>query len=390
MAQLPNPEMYSPAVLEELQSDRDLFDGVIPDLPTPQSNGTHFALGSCQYPGGLVDEAVAYTSYRDLAQRLGADDGSPRFVVLTGDQVYTDATAGVFDPSMADGRYTLPYKRWLRSRAVRTSLRQAHSFMLLDDHEIENDWEQLNTGDVFDEAIGSYAKYQRVGAWSTQLYFNFVFDDFRFFMLDTRTRRESRDLTNIDSADFLDGQGFGTQLADLIDWLPGSPVPDNADRPIFIASPSMLLPRHREATRWNARASALHSDGWDGYPASLHKVLVAVARSSAEHVIFLSGDEHIGCIATITIKDLSDNSEKTIHSIHTPGLYTPYTFINSGAMDWRPDTGHKFTVGGDDFEYTVSYTAYPGEGFAYINVEKAANGWQLSCQFSDGPVIPVF
>ena len=389
----PDDELSSSAVLEELRSGRNLMDGVIPNLPAAQSFRTSFALGSCQYPGGFIDRAVANTSYRDLARRLSADDGGPRFVVLTGDQVYTDATAGILDPSIADGRYVLPYNRWLRSRAVRTALRQAHSFMLLDDHEIENDWEEEDTGETFTNAIDSYQKYQGHRALdSSMLYFDFVFDDFPFFMLNTRTRRGPRDLTNIDTADMLDGQNveFGSQFGALTTWLANASNISN-DRPKFIVSPSILLPRHREAARWGQRTSALHSDGWDGYPSSLHQVLVMVAKSSSSHVVFLSGDEHIGCIARITIRNHTDNTEKTVYSIHTPGLYTPYTFANSGAADWMPETNREFTVGGDTFDYTVSYTPYPGEGFAYIEVaEQLASGWHLTCQFADGPVIPVF
>jgi cholesterol oxidase len=386
----PEDELSAAAVIEELRSGRDLMDGVIPDLPTAQSYQTNFAFGSCQYPGGFIDRAVAYASYRDLAERLSANDGGPRFIVLTGDQVYTDATAGVLDPSIRDGRYILPYNRWLQSRAVRTALRQVPSFMLLDDHEIENDWEESNATDPFDVAIAAYQKYQRhPSALPTQLYFDFVFDQFRFFMLDTRTRRERRDLPNIDTADIIDGQGAANQHNALEAWIQQPPY----DRPKLIVSPSMLLPRHREATRWNHRASALHSDGWDGYPASLHKLLVMAAKSETEHVVFLSGDEHVGCIATITVRyeEAGTEIEKIMHSIHTPGLFTPYAFVNSGGVDWMPDTNQQINVDGDDYEYTVTYTPFPGEGFAYINFDLDLDSdWHLTCQFADGPVHSIF
>ncbi len=386
----PEDELRAKSAVEELRSGRNLMDGVIRDLPSAQLHRTSFAFGSCQYPGGFIDRVVAYASYRDLAERLSADDGGPRFIVLTGDQVYTDATAGILDPSIRDGRYILPYNRWLRSRAVRTALRQVPSYMLLDDHEIENDWEELNNVDPYEVAIGSYSKYQRhASGMLTQLYFDFVFDTFRFFMLDTRTRRAMRDLSNIDTADILDGQNFAdSQLNDLAAWIQQPPD----DRPKFIVSPSMLFPGHREAARWNHRASALHSDGWDGYPASLHALVAMAAKSRAEHVVFLSGDEHIGCIATITVRYEVAGNEivKTMYSIHTPGLFTPYTFANSGAYDWMPETNRSFSVGADDFEYTVTYTPFAGEGFAYINVENPVSGWHLNCQFADGPVHSVF
>lgn len=385
----PEDELSAAGAFEELRSGRDLMDGVIPDQLAPQSHRTGFAFGSCQYPGGFIDRSVAYASYRDLANRLSADDDGPRFIVLTGDQVYTDATAGILDPSIRDGRYVLPYNRWLQSRAVRSALRQVPSYMMLDDHEIENNWEELKNAGPYDVAVEAYSKYQRhSNAMLAPLYFDFNSDAFRFFMLDTRTRRTVRDLSNLDTADILDGQGAGSQWADLGNWIELQPH----NEPKFIVSPSMLLPRHRDAVRWDHRASALHSDGWDGYPTSLHRLLAMVAKSNTEHVVLLSGDEHVGCIATITVRYevAGTEIEKTVFSIHTPGLFTPYTFANSGGADWTPDEGRKITVGGSDFEYTVTYTPYPGEGFAYINVENVGGDWHLTCQFGDGPVQTVF
>jgi len=55
-----------------------------------------------------------------------------------------------------------------------------------------------------------------------------------------------------------------------------------------------------------------------------------------------------------------------------------------------PKTNRSFTVGGDDFEYTVTYTPFSGEGFAYINVEREAGAWYLTCQFANGLVHTVF
>lgn len=385
-------ELQSAAILEELINERSLMNGVIPNLPTQRTDGTRFAFASCQYPGGFLDRAVAYDPYRELAARLAAGDGAPRFIVLTGDQVYTDATAGILDPSITDGRYVLPYNRWLRSRAVRTVMRQAHTFMLLDDHEIENDWEEAppagsDRREVFDTAMRSYRKYQSdSGAPGDPLFYDFEFDQFRFFMLDTRSRREPRELGNIDSANIFDPQGESSQYDALHTWLNGA----HASRPNFIVSPAMVLPRHREAASWDESSSVIHSDGWDGYPASLHRLLARVFQSNADHIVFLSGDEHFGCIATITVKDLTDSSEKTFFSIHSPGLYTPYAFANSGEVDWLPENQKQFSHGGTNFEYTVTYAPFTGEGFAYIDVAETDTGWHLSCQFGDSTVLPVF
>ena len=78
----------------------------------PADAGLCFALASCQYAAGMLDAQPAGASYARLAQRLA--DGQaprPRFLVQTGDQVYVDATAGLFDPAVADERFGLCYER---------------------------------------------------------------------------------------------------------------------------------------------------------------------------------------------------------------------------------------------------------------------------------------
>jgi len=390
-------DLSATAVLEELTSGRNLLDGVIPDLPDPLPNGTRFALGSCQYQAGFLDGPTAYRSYRELGERLLSEEARPRFVVLTGDQVYVDATAGLFDPSQSDGRFDLPYHRWLRSRSTRNVLRQIHSYMLLDDHEIEDNWEFPDDTDDRDKGIESYMKYQRDKKdLPAQRFFPFLFDGFRFFMLDSRTQRQGRKLDNIRTASLIDQAELDDtpdkqpQMKALKDWLDDT----EESMPNFIVSPSMLVPRHRRAARWGDPASALHSDGWDGYPGCLEKLLSLVAENNAQNIVFLSGDEHLGCIATITIRKLDGGgevvSEKTCYSIHTSGTYTPYPFANSIPEDWLPETGTAFTVNNIDYDYTVSYTAYPGEGFTYINVEKQDGKWHMTCEYSGGAALQIF
>lgn len=380
-------ELNSQATLEELTSGRSLMDGVIPNLPEKQQGSTRLAFGSCQYPGGFVDESVAYDSYRELWQRLHATDDPPRFLVLTGDQVYVDATAGLFDPSQHDGRYVLPYQRWLRARSVRNPLRQLHSFMLLDDHEIEDNWEPPDKTDP-EPAFRSYLKYQQYEEPDNlppHWFFDFVFDDLPFFMLDTRSRRSKRTFNTIDTASILD-TGPDLQLNMLTAWMNVQAPPG----PKFVISPSMVLPRHRNVARWDDPIGAFQSDGWDGYPASLHAVLAAAAEATADRIVFLSGDEHHGCVATITVTNDNTGVEKTLYSIHSPGLYTPFPFANSLAEDWLAESDREFQVGSTTYRYTVTYTAYPGNGFVLANIEEQNGTWTMTCEFPGGVIVDIF
>ena len=109
----------------------------------PSADRLCFAAGSCQYPAGPLDRTLAGDSYERLHTLLEKDKAiSPEFVVLSGDQVYVDPTNGLMDPSLKDDEeYALPYEKFLRAPAVRRVLKRLPVYAMLDDHEIENNWE---------------------------------------------------------------------------------------------------------------------------------------------------------------------------------------------------------------------------------------------------------
>ena len=310
------------------------MDGVIPydppaaSLAAPSASGTSFALASCQYPAGLIDGRAAYRGYERITARLGAGTGIvPRFLVFAGDQVYVDPTAGLYDPSSADDRYGRPYEDWLGAPSVRNALRRIPSFMLLDDHEIADNWEPPDDGVLAGKGIVAYEKYQR---GLHPAHNKFDFDGFRFFLLNTRTDRSQRRVGGPAATLFKT-----PEMNALKSWLQNEPGPK------FVVTSSMLLPRHRRAIQHDARlaadnVSALHSDGWDGYPETLHEILGFIAQHGISQVVFLSGDEHRGCIASIELRNSIGTVLARVHSIHTAAMYAPFPFANSLDEDIVP------------------------------------------------------
>jgi hypothetical protein len=380
------------AVLERiLEADRNLLYGVVPYDPPkapptdPVAGGTSFSLSSCQYPAGFFDAAVAYRSYAGIVGRLkGTSDGiRPRFLLFVGDQVYVDPTAGFFDPANKDDRYRLPYENWLRQPYVRDALRRVPSFMLLDDHEIDDNWEPVADPDHEENqekracGVAQFQKYQRGLESGLE---TFHFDGFHFFMLDTRTGRSHRKVDTLASAKMF----APATMERLQHWLLTAPGPK------FVVSPHMLLPRHGRAVQRDARLdpanlSALHSDGWDGYPDTLREVLGWIAKKRIGQVVFLSGDEHRGCIATARLMDAAGNQITTIHSIHTAGMYAPYPFANSIDQDIVPSELFELTFDGDTYGCAVeAMRPAPRDGPTYFFVRQVdSGGWRLDCQFGD-------
>ena len=105
----------------------------------------------------------------------------------------------------------------------------------------------------------------------------------------------------------------------------------DSDRRRFVVSPSILFPRHMAASA-DYPASALHADGWDGYPHSLREIVQIVAEKQCKNLVFLSGDEHLSCDATVSIV-MDGKDPVVIHSIHRSGLYAPLPFANSRPED---------------------------------------------------------
>ena len=180
------------------------------------------------------------------------------------------------------------------------------------------------------------------------------------------------------------------QFPALISWLTKH---KDDPMPVFVVSPSILLPRHRLAKC--SKASALCSDAWDGFPYSFRRLLAHIAREQIQNVVFLSGDEHQSCIASITLTargpEASSPAEPvTIHSIHSSALYAPFVFANGTPADLA---GNEKPFEFDDPDisrgkFTISCTVHTdfacrvGAGFAVIACERTdASRWRLSCQF---------
>jgi cholesterol oxidase len=360
------------------------------------------ALGSCQYPHGLVDAGPAYASWAALAARLESDAGKmpglrPDLLMLTGDQIYADMTAGLFDPTQLDERYGRAYERWLHRDAVRRVTRQLPLLTMLDDHEIDDNWEPVHPD--FDPAVvcrnqtllaqgrAHYLRHQRrnhdadAPLWYTT-------EDFGLpiFVADTRTEREHRTAGRLHTARIMSM----TQWAALRDWLLRQP----AHLPKIIVCPSAVLPRHRYAmpsqpsSMGNApETTALWSDTWDGYPASLHALLGTIAEHRIRGLVFLSGDEHLGMMSSVRLlpEGAPEHEGINVQFVHTGALYAPYPFANAQPDDLlgheRFSFDHQADAGLRRYTCSIETDFVSGSGFSLVQLSRQTGGWRLVCEF---------
>jgi phosphodiesterase/alkaline phosphatase D-like protein len=269
----------------------------------------HFVLASCQYPAGMLDGLAAQASYSRLVERLSSNDLFPdrppfEFLLLAGDQVYVDATAGLFDPTLLDDRYYRPYEKLYSMKPLQSLMRQFPTYTILDDHEISDNWEpgadDVRTDKRLVEGRKAFWKFERFsmgfypkpdGDSSYPLWSKVAVKGFPFFVADTRTERTVRSPSNIQSAQIMSKK----QFCGLTEWLGDAPPYEKC--PKFIASSSIILPRKLRAIEKGHVASALRSDSWEGFPYSFHRLLATIADMEIQNVIFLSGDEHLSCVA---------------------------------------------------------------------------------------------
>lgn len=358
-------------------------------IKVPASNENndqlHFAFGSCQYPRTFLDSDVVYASWRYLAESIRHET---RFdlVLLLGDQIYIDATAGYFDPELGLDVHAKHYHGLFSAPQVITVLSKVPSLMMLDDHEIADNWftpeansprerESLRLREV---GVKSYRKYQR-GFWShytasDDLWFSFELNGFAFFVMDTRTERDGPHRSINDRRLMSEAQEKA-----LDKWLSESVRKNDLFKPLFIASASMFIPR---SAKWQDGRQPDYVDNWSGYPKHQHWLLQRIYELRLQNVLFLSGDEHLSCYAEGVIYDtgkgVSEPQKITFHSIHSSALYAPFPFANSKPHDFIKSDS--FSVGGNRLQCDVKAQFMPGDGFRTVELKKCNNGWILEMQ----------
>jgi len=360
---------------------------------------TVIVASSCQYPPDFFRHREAYTSLDEIA-KLFAQLESPkpsRVLMLAGDSIYTDATAGLMDATDPHERFTQQYYKLKNNWAWRKIDANERLFSI-DDHELIDDWVPLDTDHPDKKLLSKRLKTRDDGkkAFINEMqpytkaggnaYYKAAINDIPFFVMDSRTERSARNALNFNHVGMI-GDGQMSSLRKWIDQLAENDngKSDSAVAPKIILSGSMLFPRrHSTAQRWcdvASHARCLRSDGWDGYPQTMHRVLSYIAKKRLRKVIFVSGDAHIHCICDVVVS--SEFGSINIKSVHGSALNAPLPFAN--AMEEEFQACESFALSAADNSDPLDIkvkTTFPdvGDGFSIIRARKV-DGWQ-PCQIS--------
>ncbi|MEQ8355891.1 MAG: alkaline phosphatase D family protein [Kiloniellaceae bacterium] len=331
----------------------------------------NFVLGSCRYPGVLWKIKEADKIFGPLrCEALGLNERDAKatepevpvtpaqFVLMAGDQVYADMMNRHVPLGLADTfeEFQERYHTAFGSRNMCKLLRQVPTYMILDDHEIEDNWSQdrlskAASRKVFHLAIGAYMSYQ----WShcprsyqTRLYYNFECNGYPFFVLDTRTQRFMDDVENsLDDNHLLGRPTIGneepSQLDRLLRWLVAQQQ-KRGDAPKFIVSSSVFAPNPidaregRDGTDEQKVKWKEESDSWPAFPATRRAILGTIIKNGIQNVVFLSGDIHCANVAAIEFCGSPAADKLKAFSVTSSAFYWPFPFADGEPSSFVHDS----------------------------------------------------
>ena len=385
-SKLPKPEALRDD-LEKLPPEESMAR--FTTYPVSADNGLSFIFGSCRYPGLLWTAKKTDRIFGAILEKFRSSN-APRFLMMVGDQIYADKLNKLIPIERADtpSEFHERYVTAFTSPNMRALLRTVPTYMILDDHEIEDNWvkgrmdRDAEKRLLFQTAISAYMSYQWIhcprnygprgevsGADGDKLFYSFECSGYPFFVMDSRTQRIRDDHDyNLDDNHLLgypskpSAPGYQGQVNILCDWLV-SQQQKFGDRPKFIVSPSVFVPNGIETAGGDederARRKKCEDDSWAAFPATRRQLLQAIVNGSIQNVVFLCGDVHCSCIAEISF------THKTIgplpvraFCITSSALYWPWAFADGDPLSFVHDSIQE----NDDFvvndNVVMNYKAY--------------------------------
>ena len=357
-----------------------------PAVPTPAT--LSFLLGSCRYPGLLWKRKEADRIFGPMLDQHV--ERPVNFTLMVGDQIYADMFNRMIPIGLADTyeEFQERYHTAFGSRNMRQFLSRVPTYMILDDHEIEDNWTQdrLHQSNakrmLFNLAIGAYMSYQ----WShgprfedsyvhapefgakdalkrmdtVNLFYDFLCAGYPFFVLDARTQRYQDDDLGLEDNHLLGRPSLHptepSQLDRLCAWLTDMQR-TRGNVPKFIVSSSVFLPNGVDTLVDDDHKA--DSDSWPGFPTTRRALLETMVKNKVENVVFLSGDIH--CSSLAQMEFTGAGAGLTAYSIVSSAFYWPFSFADGDPAGYVHDSRHKNTK--DPFKLsgdlgTMHYTAW--------------------------------
>ena len=318
-----------------------------------------YIVGSCRYlrmtagiPSAPHLGDRIFASITELAQQAEPPISA---MLMTGDQIYVD-DLNVIAPDREYKEILSKYRAAFSQPNIARLMSNTSTYMILDDHEIEDNWptnESKADAYLYKNAMAAYEIYQashspahdllpngQVSRKLEQYWYQFAEGDIEWFVTDSRTRR------NLSPNDrrILDDE----QEQALCKWLIHSPA-----RVKFVVTSVMFYPDRK----------LNGDDAWKAFPEQRLRLLETIRTHRIKNVIFVSGDVHGSLTSRLTH---SEDLDFDVHTIVSSPLCNskllPYasesTFILNQALartaagDYRHELTSK-VVSEDNFAHLV-------------------------------------
>ena len=248
-----------------------------------------FLLGSCNLHalGPVSSPDRAFEELLDKAKKHAA-----RFMIHCGDQIYYDIPNLLNSPDIEE--YRSKYlDAWGDSRPTRKFLTQLPQYMIMDDHEITNDFANDFRPPMFSAtpqqfkqiSMKVYREFVHIrhpkGYGNQALYYDFSYGSTQFFIMDVRTER----FGYTPGANQIVGE---EQMSRFKRWLKCY----KDDLKFVVTSVPFVCEVRKDNDKWCAPA----------FKAQRDEVVDFIESNDINSIVFLTGDMHSSCHATMSIK----------------------------------------------------------------------------------------
>ena len=274
---------------------------------SPKRNRTHrYVVGSCRYlrltlntPSRPEVGDKIFAAISDLNTSTPLDG-----VLMIGDQVYVD-DMNIFAPDREYADISRKYRAAFSQPHIRQLMGSTPTYMILDDHEIEDNWPANRShqdDELYSNAIRAYETFQcshgpahdlltdgRINRSVNKYWYTFADGDTDWFVMDCRTERV---LTGTDR------RMIGVEQEDALHkW-----VKNSTAKVKFIVSSVVFMPDQKSHG----------DDGWKSFAAQRLRLLEVIRANAVKNVIFVSGDIHGSLTCSLTH---SEDPNFVVHGI---------------------------------------------------------------------------
>ncbi len=325
--------------------------------PVDQEVDFTFLLGSCNLHSlGLISSPDR--AFEELLDRSRQHD--VKFMIHCGDQIYYDIPIPYNSPDIE--KYRTKYlDAWGDSRPTRRFLTQLPQYMIMDDHEITNDFaNDFDTPTVSAtpqqfklismKVYREFVHIRHPNRYGSQaLYYDFSYGSTRFFVMDVRTER----LGHTEGETQIIGND---QMTRFKQWLQRY----KHDLKFVVTSVPFVVDIKNGKDKWCATEFKKQRD----------EVVEFVASNSITRIVFLTGDMHSSCHATMSINRASGST--LLHEL----MSSPINQLDKSAFDkYKAKATHE-TDGGISYDCRVRRCEhYTGHSNAML---VSVNGRQIS------------